>query len=107
MTKQFKKGRAEELATRDVNYCKAHDTKTTILTRKTKEINGRIVPYLTTETIDQAEIMQQYNINDFSLENLIELGADKDLSETRIQLDTLLQMDIANAYAQKFEEENK
>ena len=90
--KTYYKSRGEELATRQE---KASTWKTTNKqpVKKTKEINGKQVPYMVMEEIDQATKNDLYTPWDFSLENLQEIGADKNLNLTYAQLSTLQLID--------------
>lgn len=90
--KSYYKSRGEELATRQE---KASTWKTTNKqpVKKTKEVNGRNIPYMTMEVIDQAQVTENYHPSDFTLENLMEIGADKKMDVTYAQLSTLQTLD--------------
>ena len=92
-TKQWCKSRSEHLASREAYQGSAWDTKDKQLVKASKEVRGRILPYMTMKEIDNAENMKQYKPEDFMLENLIEIGADKTLQMTINQLSTLQQVD--------------
>lgn len=118
--KKWCKGRMETLATRTAEKGTAWSTKMKQLVKSTKEVRGRIVPYMKSEEIDQSEVMKNYKPQDFLLENLIEIGADKTLQMTINQLNTLQQVDYmetgagieldrmdAEEWAKKYLSENK
>lgn len=90
--KTYYKSRGEELATRQE---KASTWNTTNMqpVKKTKEVRGRNIPYMVMEVIDQAKVTDNYNPTDFTLENIIEIGADKKLDVTYAQLSTLQTLD--------------
>lgn len=91
-TKQYYKSRAEHLATW-VDKKSTWNTKNKQPVKKSKLIKGRNVPFMVTEEIDQAEVTNGYNANDFMIENLQEIGLDKQLNITYAQLSALQLID--------------
>lgn len=91
-TKQYYKSRGEHLATR-TETSSTWNTKNKQPVKKSKLIQGRNVPYMVTEEIDQAEVTNGYNANDFMIENLQEIGLDKQLNITYAQLSALQLID--------------
>lgn len=91
-TKQFYKSRGEHLATR-AEAASTWETKNRQPVKKTKEVMGRPIPYMVEETIDQAEITEGFNVYDFTIENLQEIGMDKKLGITYAQLSDLQTID--------------
>ena len=91
-TKQYYKSRGEHLATREEKFS-TWKTKNKQPVKKTKVLNGKNIPYMVTEEIDQAEVTEGYNINDFAIENLQEIGMDKQLNVTFAQLSSLQLID--------------
>lgn len=90
--KQYYKSRGEHLATRE-EMKSTWSTKNKQPVKKTKVLNGKNIPYMVTEEIDQAEATNAYNINDFAIENLQEIGLDKQLNITYAQLGALQLID--------------
>ena len=78
-TKTYCKSRSQELLERQIIGC-TWNTKNKQPKRKTKELNGKLIPYIIEEEEDQSEILKNYKVQDFALENLIELGATNDLT---------------------------
>lgn len=91
-TKQYYKTRGEHLATRK-EKTSTWNTKNKQPVKKTKVLNGKNIPYMVTEEIDQAEATNAYNINDFAIENLQEIGLDRQLNITYAQLGSLQLID--------------
>lgn len=91
-TRQFYKSRGEHLATRQ-EHSSTWRTKNRQPVKKTKEVGGRALPYMVTEEIDQAEVTGSFNVNDFTIENLQEIGMTKDMPITFAQLGTLQMID--------------
>ena len=91
--KTYYKSRGETLATREQEKGSTWKTKNRQPIRKTKELNGRPIPYMITEEIDQAEVTEQYKPSDFSMENLEEIGMKDKLPITYAQLGQLQLID--------------
>ena len=98
-SKTYCKSRSQELNERKI-ISSTWSTKNKQQVRKTKEINGKILPYIDEEEIDNSEEMAKYKPTDFSLENLITIGATSTLTEERVLPNTLLIMDNLNHQAQ-------
>ena len=91
--KTYYKSRGETLATRKQEKGSTWKTKNRQPVRKTKELNGRPIPYMVTEEIDQAEVTEQYKPSDFTMENLEEIGMKGKLPITYAQLGQLQLID--------------
>ena len=118
--KTYYKSRGQELAERKTEPGTTWKTTNRQPVKKSKELNGRSIPYMVEEEIDQAEITEQFKPWDFSMENLEEIGMDKKLPITMAQLSTLQLIDRmdtgaaqeldrmdAEEWAKKYLEQNK
>lgn len=93
MAKQFYKSRGEHLATRIDIMTSNWKTKNKQPMKKSKEVNGRPIPYMVLEEVDQAKLTEKFNVHDFSIENLQEIGMTKNLPITYAQLSELQTID--------------
>lgn len=91
--KTYYKSRGQELAERKQEQGTKWKTTNRQPVKKSKELNGRSIPYMVEEEIDQAEITEQFKPWDFSMENLEEIGMEKKLPITMAQLSTLQLID--------------
>ena len=98
---KYNKSKSETIATTEPYKPKGWSTKNIIQVRKNKELGGKILPYMVEEEIDNAVTMAQYRPSDFSLENLIEIGADKLMTEASVQPSTLMLIDHMNKGAEQ------
>lgn len=90
----YYKSKTAELLERKPQPLKPWSTKNLMTIVEKKMVEGRMVRYATLKEIDQKEVVKNYNINDFSIENLEEIGAIEQLTEGRIQPSTLMTIDM-------------
>ena len=103
MSKQYKKSRAEDLATRKMIANKGWSTKNDQPIKIRKELNGRHIPMMISQETDQSKEMEKYTPEMFYLENLEEINAIDKTKDNRLEPSTLQTIDYTEAKMGKLE----